>query len=719
MALGFGQISSGRMFRILLLASVAVPLFLFAGSAWLTYSSAFHESERDLVLGTDILQEHALKVLETNQLLSNRVSAIMTGLEGDDPASERAVHEALKRAIAGLPQVRVIWVLDRNGRSLASSSTYPVPRDVDFSDRDYFVALRDRTTDTYISEVLKGRVDQALFFTVAKRLELGGEFDGVVSISADPTYFGDFYERQARSDDYLFGLVRSDGSLLARYPAVSYPFPKLGEANPLMAAIREGRDRGSFTNTSQTDGNTRIAAFRKVSGYPIYVVAGRTTTSIIGDWRSAMAGHLVFGIPATLCLVALTLLAARRTQREREALALLGAEMLRREETEKALLQAQKMEAIGRITSGVAHDFNNVLQGVGGCLGALHARNTDPSAERLFLAAQQGIDRGARLTQHLLAFARRQTLAPKPTDIGTMFDGMRPLLERSMGGLIAIRIEPAAGVWPALVDPTQLEVALLNLAINARDAMPEGGTLTLGAANTTVPVSGEAGHPPELAPGAYVTISVQDTGTGMDAATLARAVEPFFTTKETGKGSGLGLSMVYGMTAQSGGGARIDSQPGRGTTVWLYLPRAEQPAEPPSPTVLYSVPGNGSTVLLVDDDALVRDATTALLEAQGYRVLATDSGAAALAVLQGGTRIDVLVSDYAMPGMTGAVLVREARRIVPGLKALLVTGYAELPDGVEPVPLLKKPFRPGELTEQLALLTGAARSGTAVASTPA
>jgi len=300
-----------------------------------------------------------------------------------------------------------------------------------------------------------------------------------------------------------------------------------------------------------------------------------------------------------------------------------------------------------------------------------------------------------------------------------MFDGMRPLLERSMGGLIAIRIEPAAGVWPALVDPTQLEVALLNLAINARDAMPEGGTLTLGAANTTVPVSGEAGHPPELAPGAYVTISVQDTGTGMDAATLARAVEPFFTTKETGKGSGLGLSMVYGMTAQSGGGARIDSQPGRGTTVWLYLPRAEQPAEPPSPTVLYSVPGNGSTVLLVDDDALVRDATTALLEAQGYRVLATDSGAAALAVLQGGTRIDVLVSDYAMPGMTGAVLVREARRIVPGLKALLVTGYAELPDGVEPVPLLKKPFRPGELTEQLALLTGAARSGTAVASTPA
>ena len=232
--------------------------------------------------------------------------------------------------------------------------------------------------------------------------------------------------------------------------------------------------------------------------------------------------------------------ALRRAKVELEALA---ADLERRvAERTAQLVQAQKMEAVGQLTSGMAHDFNNVLQGVSGCLAGLERRIPDEAARRLFDAAQQGVERGARLTRHMLAFARRQSLTPVPTDVAAMLDGMRPILERSMGGLIRIGVDVPGGTWPALVDPTQLEAAVLNLAINARDAMPLGGLLSVCAANATVTGEGGTGDPADLRPGDYVVVSVTDTGPGMDEATLARVFEPFFTTKEVGKGSGLGLA---------------------------------------------------------------------------------------------------------------------------------------------------------------------------------
>lgn len=382
------------------------------------------------------------------------------------------------------------------------------------------------------------------------------------------------------------------------------------------------------------------------------------------------------------------------------------------EERTSQLVQSQKMEAMGQLTGGIAHDFNNVLQGIGSCLAVLEPHVPDGGPRRLFDAAQQGILRGARLTQSLLAFARRQTLAPKPTDLGALLDGMRPLLEPTLGGLIRLGFDVAPGTAPALVDPAHLESALLNLVINARDAMPSGGSLTLRAANARVG-RGDPRHPADLKPGDYVAVSVEDTGSGMEPAILARVFEPFYTTKEVGRGSGLGLSMVQGMAVQSGGGVAIASAAGRGTTVTLYLPRVA-PVVPvaPAPPVpaAGAAPGEGRTVLLVDDDDLVRLGAEAVLNGLGYRVLAAPGGESALAILRDAAgasqAVDALVTDYAMPGMNGAVLAREARLLHPGLPVLLITGYADRPDGLEQAMLLQKPFRPAELAARLATLIG-------------
>ncbi|WP_029007917.1 response regulator [Azospirillum halopraeferens] len=401
--------------------------------------------------------------------------------------------------------------------------------------------------------------------------------------------------------------------------------------------------------------------------------------------------------------------AERLERRVEERTRELSAEIAERRRAEEALLHARKLEIMGRLTGGVAHDVNNVLQAIGSGLFMLDRHVPDGRARTLFDAARQSVDRGAALTQSLLAFARRQALMPRPTGLRELLKGMEPLLERSLGGMIRITVEVAPDTADAMVDRGQLESAILNLAINARDAMPSGGHLRLCAGNTVVDHRGEPGRPPDIAPGHYVVLSVADDGAGMDGATLERAFEPFFTTKAIGKGSGLGLSMVHGMAAQSGGGVWIASTPGRGTTVTLYLPgvpREERDAgeeENPAPPEPARRAG-GETILLVDDDAVVRMGTAALLESLGYRVVEADGGDTALAILRDGTAVDALVTDFAMPGMNGATLVREARRVAPHVPVLLVTGYADAPDFDAPVTILHKPFSAGALERSMATI---------------
>ncbi len=370
----------------------------------------------------------------------------------------------------------------------------------------------------------------------------------------------------------------------------------------------------------------------------------------------------------------------------------LRAEVAGHRATEASLRQAQKMEAIGQLTGGIAHDFNNLLTVVLGSLALLRKRlpQDDARITRLLDNATDGANRGAALTQRLLAFSRRQTLTPGAVDIPLLVQGMSDLLRQSIGPAHELRSQFPSGLAAVGVDANQLELALLNLALNARDAMPGGGIIEITAAEHVI----NAPDDRPLAPGRYVALAVADHGAGMDAATLARATEPFFTTKGIGRGTGLGLPMVHGLAVQSGGGFFLRSQPGAGTVAELWLPQAVAAAVAP---VAEAAPGLAQAaslaILLVDDDALVLASTAAMLEDLGHRVIQAESGATAMARLRDGVPVALLITDYGMPGMTGLELAAAAGGLRPGLPVVLATGYGELPAaGQAGFTRLAKPF---------------------------
>lgn len=368
-----------------------------------------------------------------------------------------------------------------------------------------------------------------------------------------------------------------------------------------------------------------------------------------------------------------------------------------RREADARLAQAAKMDSIGQLTGGVAHDFNNLLTPIIGNLDLLRRRNIgDERVQRLIAGALQAAERGATLTQRLLAFARRQTLEPQAVDIGALVDGMVELVRRSLGPTVEIAVEIPRRLPAARVDPNQLELALLNIAINGRDAMPSGGKLTVRAELAESSFGA-------LKPGSYIRLSVIDTGVGMDKRTQERAIEPFFTTKGLGQGTGLGLSMAHGLAAQSGGMLRLSSEPGRGTTVELWLPTAGETIQAGDVAAIEKTPARrAATVLLVDDEELVRAATADMLRDLGYVVVEASSGAQALSMLRSSLAAELLVTDYLMPGMSGAALIKELRASGLGVPSLLITGYANAGQDVpQDVPKLSKPFRQADLAARV------------------
>jgi signal transduction histidine kinase/CheY-like chemotaxis protein len=377
-----------------------------------------------------------------------------------------------------------------------------------------------------------------------------------------------------------------------------------------------------------------------------------------------------------------------------EQVILTAQDVTARLEAEQALQQSQKLETIGHLTGGVAHDFNNLLTPIIGGLDLLRRDGTmSARAQRIVDGALQASTKAATLVQRLLAFSRRQVLQPKPLDMGAILHGLRDLIERSIGPTIAVTIDTEPGLV-ARIDPGQFELAILNLAVNARDAMPDGGRLTIGAAARVLD-DPDAG----LAAASYVRVTVADTGLGMDEATLKRAVEPFFSTKGIGKGTGLGLSMVHGLAGQSNGLLRLSSAPGKGTRAELWLPRIEEPAAaaaeeeaPPETNAEQS-----ACILVVDDEDLVRGATAAMLREFGYHVVEASSGAAALRCLERERDIALVVTDHLMPGMTGATLAGEIGRDHPDKMVLIITGYANPEELPIDLPRLRKPFRADDL----------------------
>lgn len=384
------------------------------------------------------------------------------------------------------------------------------------------------------------------------------------------------------------------------------------------------------------------------------------------------------------------------------------------ERSQQALFQSQKMEAVGQLTGGLAHDFNNLLTGITGSLDLLKMRLAQGrinELERYILAAQGAAGRAATLTHRLLAFARRQTLQPKAVNANTLISGMEELIRRSIGPNITMETVLAAGLWNCLADPNQLENAILNLCINARDAMPKGGTLTVETANTSVDET--AARERDMARGQYVAICVTDTGSGMSAEVAARAFDPFFTTKPTGQGTGLGLSMVHGFAKQSNGQVRIYSEPAHGTTVKIYLPRHvgksdERGAD--AETAEMPRAEEGETVLVVDDEPTIRMLIGDTLSELGYRGIEVADAASGLKVLESDVNIDLLITDVGLPGgMSGKEMTDAARAKRPKLKVLFITGYAEnaaitngyLEPGME---VMSKPFSMDKLAARIRLI---------------
>ena len=352
------------------------------------------------------------------------------------------------------------------------------------------------------------------------------------------------------------------------------------------------------------------------------------------------------------------------------------------ENAQDTLRQSHKMEAVGQLTGGIAHDFNNLLTGIGGSLQMIQTRTAQGRmdvVDRYVAAAQSAVKRAAALTHRLLAFSRRQTLDPKPININRLIAGMEELIQRTVGPSVHMEVVGAGGLWPTLVDPNQLENALLNLCINARDAMPDGGRLTIETANKWL--DERAAKERELTPGQYVSLCVTDTGTGMTPDVVARAFDPFFTTKPLGMGTGLGLSMIYGFVRQTGGQVRIYTEIGKGTTMCLYLPRHESEAgadEEISPDHPSGASGDGQVVLVIDDEPTIRMLIAEVLEEQGYSTIEASDGPSGMRVLQSPARIDLLITDVGLPGgMNGRQIADAARELRRDLKVLFITGYAE------------------------------------------
>jgi signal transduction histidine kinase/CheY-like chemotaxis protein len=393
-----------------------------------------------------------------------------------------------------------------------------------------------------------------------------------------------------------------------------------------------------------------------------------------------------------------------------------GVEMTAQRLLEQQLRQSQKMEAVGQLTGGLAHDFNNLLTGIMGSLEMLRlrvGRGQLTDTERYFDAALGASRRAAALTHRLLAFSRRQTLDPTSTDVNALIHDMLELIRSTVGPAVNIVVQNEARLWLTQVDPNQLENALLNLCINARDAMVTGGTLTIATGNCTLTAKVAADL--EIPPGEYLTLSISDTGSGMSGEVIAHAFDPFFTTKPTGKGTGLGLSMIYGFTRQSGGSVHIESCLGVGTTMTLYLPRSTLEVRANAAPAVASAPldGRGETVLVIDDEPTVRMLIAEVLDDLGYTTLQAEDGAQGLQLLQSTRRIDMLVTDVGLPGgLNGRQVADAGRSLRPGLKVLFITGYAhnallweeQLESGMH---LLTKPFSMDDLINRIkGILTG-------------
>lgn len=691
-----------RWLWILLGACVAFPALLFGYAAVVSYRTAFDLADERIDRALGISAEHATRIFRSINVTLDSVEQIVRGKT--DPtikSAEAEFSERLKQFTKAFPDIASIWILDQKGDALVSSFVFPVPPAFNAPARNYLKEELAFGSEMYVGRVVLIALTNRILFPVSKRrVDSSGTFSGTTTISVIPEAFEDFYKTLGGRSSASHALLRQDGNLLARYPTPVRPGIVLDEATGYRQLIASSPEGGRYTTVSGVDGLERRFAVRKLEGLPIYVSSSLETRDIRQEWLQRVLEYAAIGVPAVLMLVGLTFLTMRRTNA-------FYVEAARREAVEASFRRSQRIEAVGQLTGGIAHDFNNLLTVILGNVQLARRRISDSRAEAQLLNAERGAQRAADLTKRLLAFSRSQALDPKVVDLNRLIASLSDLLGRTLGETISIETVQAGGLWRVEADPTELESAMLNLAVNARDAMPEGGKLTLETANTFLDES-YCDHVEGLKPGQYATLSVTDTGTGMPKDVIDKAFDPFFTTKPPGAGTGLGLSQVYGFVKQTGGHIVVYSEVGEGTTVKIYLPRSlnEPGANVAEPTTESLPRGKGETILVVEDDPEVREYVASGLRDLGYRVKDVCNAEEALATLKADPRVNLLLTDVVMPGMNGRVLANEAATRIAGLRILFMTGYSRnaivhqgrLDPGVA---VIQKPFSQATLAQRV------------------
>jgi signal transduction histidine kinase/ActR/RegA family two-component response regulator len=671
--------------RIAVGLAAVLPLAFFFIVAWVGRTdaiSAAHTRMEDLAR---VAEEHAVRVFETNEVVVEQLSTLLR--DDDDLAvreRESQLHEILAALLVRLPQLESVTIWSAQGHALASSRIFPAPPGLEISRQPYFERARQHRGGWRTGLLIEPATGEALLNVTRRRDLSDGRFGGLFQLSLHAAYFTDFYETLAKaSEGVTVSLAQRDGVVIARWPREALP-------------------------RSGAKADQRPGVSRKVGAYPLSVSALQEHGAALAEWRRQMTVLAAVTFPTALALVLASLLALRRTRRAMDAARRLREESEQRMRAEDALRHAQKLEALGQLTGGVAHDFNNLMSVVSNNAHLLARRVPQLAQSGELAAIHRAIDGGARLTRQLLAFSRRQALRPEILRLQEVIPEMLDLLSTTTGKAIQVTVDIAPDTPPVEVDAAELENALINLAANARDAMSGAGHLTVRA----------RAAPPEARPGLgrpQALIDVCDTGAGISRENLDRVFEPFFTTKPVGSGTGLGLSQVYGFCAQAGGTAAITSEGGRGTTVSLFLPVAERRASARKPTQREAAISLRGRVLLVEDNAEVATAMAGLLTEFGCVVTPVHSAEEAERALQeGGERFDVVLSDIVMPGdKDGLALAFALREHYPGVSVVLMTGFAReaaraVSAGIEVMP---KPCAPEDMARVLSRALAASASG--------
>ena len=655
-----------RAARWLLFTSIALPLFLFIAAAGYDQLTLAREARARLSANTAALAEQTSEALQSVDLTLARVLDRLSGMEWQTIATAPAVHDFLARMQRESPQIAAIFLVDPSGTEAASSAAFPDPP-VALPDRPYFAAAINGATGLMVTPP-GPRHRRVAAFTLSRARISDGAFDGVVAVAVSRSVLGSFLHTIVGPGQGRAEILDARGQVLLADP----PAAALTPQDPIdLAALPVAGAPALVRTLHFADGTKRLAGMVGLPRLGLAVLVTQSKVLWLPIWYAHMAILGVFALLAGGALWLTSWLVLEQSRRTEAQLQMLLVETERRQEAEQALLRAQKMEALGRLSGGVAHDFNNLLAAILGGVELAARRVAEPERVlRLLATIRQAAERGATLTAQMLTFSRNREVSRQPVDVNQVLGGIEDLLRRTAGPLVRVTYDLSPGLARALADPVQLEMALLNLVMNARDAMPLGGELLIRTDMAPAPE-------PNGAP--RVLIAVRDTGEGMPEQVRASAFEPFFTTRGPGKGTGLGLSMVYGFVEQMGGAAQIASRFGEGTTVSLFLQSAPAVAAPAAiPAGLRgAAPERRLDVLLVDDDAVVRAMTREMLIEQGHRVNECAGGREALDLLRDGRRFDLLLIDFAMPTMNGSEVAAEARRIDPALPILFMTGYVE------------------------------------------